>query len=90
MAIALTAGQIRIMHPVKWSRYVFQCGQRVKTQNLTGQDLDPGHGWEYSRLCSVPPLDFVLKGHVGSSNLVRCPESRSVRFSEVRLALQLL
>ena len=56
MANALTAGQTRIMHPVKWSRYVFQCGQRVKTQNLTGQDLDPGRGWEYSRLCSVPPL----------------------------------
>ena len=36
-----------------------------------------------------PRGDFVLKSHVGSSNLVRCPELRSVRFSEVDLALQL-
>ena len=30
-----------------------------------------------------------LKSHVGSSSFVRCPESRSVRFSEVALVLQL-
>ena len=34
----------------------FRCGQRVKHENLLGQDLDRGRGWEYSRLCSVPPL----------------------------------
>ena len=33
--------------------------------------------------------NFVLKSHVGSSSFVRCPESRSVRFSEVALVLQL-
>ena len=37
------------------SRPDFRCGQRVKHENLLGQDLDRGRGWEYSRLCSVPP-----------------------------------
>ncbi len=31
----------------------FRCGQRVKHENLLGQDLDRGRGWEYTRLCSV-------------------------------------
>ena len=38
------------------SRPDFQCGQGVKHGNLLGQDLDPGRGWKYRRLCSVPPL----------------------------------
>ena len=33
--------------------------------------------------CPLFRGNFVLKNHVGSSNLVRCPESRSVRLSEV-------
>ena len=38
------------------SRADFRCGQGVKHENLLGQDLDRGRGWEYRRLCSVPPL----------------------------------
>ena len=38
------------------SRSNFQCGQGVKHENLMGQDLDPGRGWEYRRLRSVTPL----------------------------------
>ena len=32
-----------------------RCGQGVKYENLMGQDLDPGRGWKYRRLCSVSP-----------------------------------
>lgn len=32
-----------------------QYGQGVKYKNLMGQDLDPSCGWEYRRLCSIPP-----------------------------------
>ena len=42
------------------SRPDFRCGQRVKHENLLGQDLDRGRGWEYSRLCSVPPLKLIF------------------------------
>ena len=38
------------------SRPDFQCGQGDKHGNLLGQDLDPGRGWNYRCLCSVPPL----------------------------------
>ena len=38
------------------SRPDFRCGQGVKHEKLLGQDLDPGRGWKYRRLCSVPPL----------------------------------
>ena len=38
------------------SRPNFQCGQGVNHENLTGQGLDPGCGWEYRPLCSVTPL----------------------------------
>ena len=37
------------------SRPDFRCSQGVKQENLMGQDLDPGRGWKYRRLCSVPP-----------------------------------
>ena len=30
---------------------------------------------------------FALKSHVGSLDLVRCPESRSVHFSEVTITM---
>ena len=33
--------------------------------------------------CPLFRGSFALKSHVGSLDLVRCPESRSVRFSEV-------
>ena len=38
------------------SRPDFWCGQGVKHGNLLGQDLDPGRGWKYRRLCSITPL----------------------------------
>ena len=38
------------------SRLDFRCGQGVKHGNLLSQDLDPGRGWKYRRLCSVTPL----------------------------------
>ena len=41
------------------SRPTFQCGQGVKYENLMGQDLDPGRGWEYRPLCSVTPLTLL-------------------------------
>ena len=31
-------------------------GHYDKGEILVGQDLDRGRGWEYRRLCSVPPL----------------------------------
>jgi len=34
-------------------------------------------------VCPLFRGNFVLKSAVGSPDLVRCPESRSVRFSEV-------
>ena len=49
------------------SRSDFWCGQGVKHENLMGQDLDPGRGWKYRRLCSVPPLQNV----VATSNKVQ-------------------
>ena len=42
------------------SRLDFWSVQGVKLKNLMGQDLDPGRGWKYSRLCGVPPLLLVL------------------------------
>ena len=45
--------------------------------------------WEWFPVCPLFGGNFVLKSHVGSSSFVRCPESRSVRFSEVVLVLQL-
>ena len=30
-----------------------------KHENLMGQDLDPGHGWKYRRLCSVPCYSYL-------------------------------
>ena len=46
-----------------------------------------GHGIvNFKGVVSGCPLfrgSFALKSHVGSLDLVRCPESRSVRFSEV-------
>ena len=42
------------------SRPDFRCSQGVKHENLLGQDLDPGRGWKYRRLCSVPPLDVCI------------------------------
>ena len=44
-----------IMLNTQGSRPDFQCGQGVKHENLMGHDLDPGRGWKYKRLCSVPP-----------------------------------
>ena len=41
------------------SRPEFRCGQGVKHGNLLGQDLDPGRGWKYRRLCSVTPLAYT-------------------------------
>ena len=41
------------------SRLDFWSGQGVKFKNLMGQDLDPGRGWKYSRLCGVPPLQML-------------------------------
>ena len=38
------------------SRPDIRCGQGVKHENLMGQDIDPGCGWKYRHLCSVPPL----------------------------------
>ena len=38
------------------SRPNFQFCQGVKHENLMGQDLDLGRGWEYRPLCSVTPL----------------------------------
>ena len=52
-------GHSAIPYPVKRSRHVFRCGQGVKGKNLLGQNLDPGRGWKYSRLCSVPPLELA-------------------------------
>ena len=45
------------------SRPDFRCGQGVKHGNLLGQDLDPGRGWKYRRLCSVTPLLPVNFNH---------------------------
>ena len=45
--------------------------------------------WVWFPVCPLFGGNFVLKSHVGSSSFVRCPESRSVRFSEVALVLQL-
>ena len=42
------------------SRPNLQCGQGVKHENLMGEDLDPGHGWEYRPLCSVTTLNVSL------------------------------
>ena len=55
----------------------------------------PQNVWVCYNFISVVPGcllfrdNFVLKSPVGSSNLVRCPESRSVRLSEVAYALVL-
>ena len=38
------------------SRSDFQCGQGVKHEILMDQDFDPGRGWKYRHLCSVPRL----------------------------------
>ena len=37
------------------SRPDFWCGQGIKHEKLMDQDLEPGRGWKYRRLCSVPP-----------------------------------
>ena len=39
--------------------------------------------WE----CPLLRGKFVLTSHIGILNLVRCPETRSVRFSEVVYAI---
>ena len=38
--------------------------------------------------CPLLGSEFVLESHVGSWSFVRCPETRSVRFSEVAYVLQ--
>ena len=45
--------------------------------------------WVWFPVCPLFGGNFVLKSHVGSLSFVCCPESRSVRFSEVALVLQL-
>ena len=45
--------------------------------------------WVWFLACPLFGGNFILTSHVGSSSFVRCPESRSVRFSEVALVLQL-
>ena len=45
--------------------------------------------WVWFPVCPLFGGNFVLKSHVGILSFVRCPESRSVRFSEVALVLQL-
>ena len=54
------------------SRPDFWCGQGVKHGNLLGQDLDPGLGWKYRRLCSVTPLIQA------STSECRCPQSQTI------------
>ena len=43
------------------SRPDIQCGQGVKHEKLMGQDLDPGRGWKYRCLCSVPPFPLSIQ-----------------------------
>ena len=43
----------------------------------------PNHLWAWFPACPLFGGNFVSKSHVGSSSFVRCPESRSIRFSEV-------
>ena len=52
------------------SRADFSCGQGVKHKKLVGQDFYPGRGWEYSRLCSVTPLQYETHLHLGSDHSV--------------------
>ena len=67
----------------------------IDTSSLCRSSLRVMHGrgpsilWVWFPVCPLFGGNFVLKSHVGSSSFVRCPESRSVRFSEVALVLQL-
>ena len=55
------------------SRPDIRCGQGVKHEILMGQDLDPGRGWKYRCLWSVPPLASTQAAKEGESSLVPRP-----------------